>query len=186
MDVASSGKLPQPALRDLSLSDDTDGDSVKEDDEQQQPSSAPIPTASQQQSSPSIYQNGGKRKHNNDDYDDDDDNNATKRMCGACTSPKRQKTANDGSYSLMGSSSGIYMLGKLFPQHQEKPNAERQAEEGGLVFPKALRGYGDDLMIARPEFTKAGHCSLFSMPVQDDPPAWNLPAKEVVDRLVEL
>lgn len=85
---------------------------------------------------------------------------------------------SDEPFSYVGSSSGIYLLSRLFPK--DGTHLHPKASE---TLPRPLEGHEDDLMIARfnggDRLNKLG----FSKNLDAD---WKLPPKELTDYLIDM
>ncbi|KAI8141914.1 fungal-specific transcription factor domain-containing protein [Fennellomyces sp. T-0311] len=104
-------------------------------------------------------------------------------------SEKRQKTSSEQSnvnssnnsndnnemYSYVGSSSGLHLLGKLFPESDIQSHSND---------PSAFSGHESDLMMKRRPSETGGIGVI--IPDSDTSHEWQLPHKEVIDRLLEL
>ncbi|KAI8994821.1 fungal-specific transcription factor domain-containing protein [Pilobolus umbonatus] len=80
-------------------------------------------------------------------------------------------------YAYVGSSSGIYLLNRLF----EKEGSRMPAIPPNTI-PRPVEGHEDDLMISRP-FNEMNSESAWKM---DNNYNWQLPPKPVVDHIVQL
>lgn len=79
----------------------------------------------------------------------------------------------EGKYAYMGSSSGVYMLHRLFP-------AVNRGEDVGRPLPSNE----DDAMVTIFRSEKSDTSSFCCGKASDEP--WVLPPKEVIDRLLQL
>lgn len=86
-------------------------------------------------------------------------------------------STKDEPFSYVGSSSGIYLLSRLFPKDNSsiRPDATE-------VLPRPLEGHEDDLMIAR---FNGDRLDKFGFGRKYDPD-WNLPPKELTDYLISM
>ncbi|KAL0084857.1 Zn(2)-C6 fungal-specific transcription factor [Phycomyces blakesleeanus] len=102
------------------------------------------------------------------------------RNCGAQNSPYSTDSENPGyNDSFMGSSSGVYLLGKLFEM------TGRNMKDLTHDIAKPLDNHEDDLIIS---ISKTGIFKedLFNFPHGNDSVPWRLPPKEVIDHLVDI
>ncbi|GAA5801806.1 hypothetical protein HPULCUR_007260 [Helicostylum pulchrum] len=86
------------------------------------------------------------------------------------------KHRGDEPFSYVGSSSGIYLLSRLFPKENSilRPDASE-------VLPRPLEGHEDDLMIAR---FNGDNLDNFGLGKKYDAD-WKLPPKELTDYLID-
>jgi hypothetical protein len=82
-------------------------------------------------------------------------------------------------FSYVGSSSGIYLLSRLFP----KDNAAFHPDNSEAL-PRPLEGHEDDLMVAR--FGQGDKLNKLGFGRNPNPPDWKLPPKELTDHLVDM
>lgn len=92
----------------------------------------------------------------------------------ADTTIEKKEEKGEGPFSYVGSSSGIYLLSRMFKDGQP---------EDSESLPRPVDGDEDDLMIAnfngRSRLSKGG----FSKPLKAD---WKLPPKELTDHLIDM
>jgi hypothetical protein len=114
---------------------------------------------------------------------------------------QQMENVKEGKYSYLGSSSGVYMLNRLFPSNYK----DRSEDDGGPTPEAVMHGNEDDLMVARfgsksarlnvgpganwsdrtssPPFSSSASPSSATCVSSSK---WRLPPKPVIDRLVEL
>lgn len=83
----------------------------------------------------------------------------------------------DEPFSYVGSSSGIYLLSRLFPK-----DGNQLKNDNSDALPRPLEGHEDDLMIARFGSDKLNKLGFG----RDCEPHWKLPPKELTDYLVDM
>lgn len=82
----------------------------------------------------------------------------------------------EGPFSYVGSSSGIYLLSRLFPK-----DGNRHEESDPI--PRPVDGHEEDLMIANYNSRSSWHSPNF-MP--HAAPDWKIPPKEITDYLTDM
>lgn len=110
-----------------------------------------------------------------EDDDDDEEQDAEEAEMEAYKAACKQR--GDEPFSYVGSSSGIYLLSRLFPKENSilRPDASE-------VIPRPLEGHEDDLMIAR---FNGDNLENFGFGRKYDVD-WKLPPKELTDYLVDM
>lgn len=88
------------------------------------------------------------------------------------------ESPKDEPFSYIGSSSGIYLLSRLFPKDNAaiRPDAKE-------ALPRPLEGHEDDLMVARFGTDKLNKLGFAKRTNPDD---WKLPPKELTDYLIDM
>lgn len=87
------------------------------------------------------------------------------------------ESRTDEPFSYVGSSSGIYLLSRLFPK-----DGNQLKNDNADALPRPLEGHEDDLMIARFGSDKLNKLGFG----RDSEPHWKLPPKELTDHLVDM
>lgn len=87
------------------------------------------------------------------------------------------ESRTDEPFSYVGSSSGIYLLSRLFPK-----DGKQLKNDNADALPRPLEGHEDDLMIARFGSDKLNKLGFG----RDSEPHWKLPPKELTDHLVDM
>lgn len=127
---------------------------------------------------------------------DDDSNDDTTATTSPFTDPvqvrppdthmeEQLESAKEGKYAYLGSSSGVYMLKRLFPEETQDSAMDQVPNSRTLV-----QANEDDIMVARfghkSNQLSVGPGACESAPESPSPHAWVLPPKPVVDRLVKM
>ncbi|KAI8365979.1 fungal-specific transcription factor domain-containing protein [Radiomyces spectabilis] len=171
VNIASSGNFSSDALRDmLGQADDhshTASPSPSFEDSDHEPSSTPSASAS-----PPPQSRVTQRKRSRASSTSTEP--STERKPASVEQNSHGHPQEESDYSYMGSSSGVYMLNKMFPD--DDPDNKKCKRN------RPLQGNEDDIMIAR--FDHTGDFWLGTN--KKDKAPWELPHQEVVDRLVEI
>ncbi|KAI8092547.1 fungal-specific transcription factor domain-containing protein [Halteromyces radiatus] len=175
LNVASSNNLSPEAVRQY-INDNTDQIPMNEANKTNQDSDhLPSITKSTNQSSISspTSHSATKRLHGIDETAASHDSHMKELL----------KNAKEGKYAYLGSSSGVYMLNRLFPSNSKECSEETHNPQS------VVRGNEDDVMVARfaPKSSQltmgpGGTSTQFAKTSS----RWKLPPKPVVDRLVQL
>ncbi|KAI9243491.1 fungal-specific transcription factor domain-containing protein [Phascolomyces articulosus] len=169
MNVANAGRLSPESYQDLIQEKGNDISSIttKKRSEKRQKISPPSPTSSTG-STTMIQENASSHNGVTNPLDNNnaDPNNNNSGGAGGSTAD---------SYSYVGSSSGFHLLGKLFPKNSFPSHSN--------ICSSDFAEDESDMMVERlPEEP----ISLVSMNDIESSHQWELPHKDVVDRLIEL
>ncbi|KAI7888757.1 fungal-specific transcription factor domain-containing protein [Mucor mucedo] len=128
---------------------------------------------------PTIAADSDSEAHNEEEEEEDtgveDDQGAEYQRNGpsAVEAPENEK---DGPFSYVGSSSGIYLLSRLFPK-------DGNGYEESDPIPRPVDGHEEDLMIANYNSRSSWNNPTF---MQHAAPDWKLPPKALTDYLTDM